>query len=67
MKKPSKSATKLRADHFAVWVTLPKTRRPALRSAAGKLDLPMSEFARAAVEEAIRRVEAGEEPFGGEK
>jgi hypothetical protein len=70
-KQPAAETAKggLRPDHFTVWVTLPKVRRPVLRSAAARLDLTMSQFARLAIEDAIRRVEAGEVPFekGGDR
>jgi hypothetical protein len=61
--KARKQTSKGPAGQFALWVTLPTERRPDLRGAAGQLDLPMSEFARRAVLEALRRSQAGEPPF----
>ena len=57
------AAGKLPADHFSVWVTLPRRERNNLGRAAGGLGLPMSEFARRAVLAAVRAVEAGRVPF----
>jgi hypothetical protein len=62
-KKADAPKSKFPAGHFSLWVTLPLERRPVVRGAAAALDLPMSEFARRAVEEAVRRVQAGERPF----
>ncbi len=62
-KKASKPASKLGSDHFAVWLTFPKDFRATLWGAAGSMAMPMSEFARQAVQEAVRRVEAGQKPF----
>lgn len=53
------------ADQFLVWLKLDKRDRPRLGKAAGGLSLPMNEFARRAVLEALSRSEAGEEPFPG--
>lgn len=55
--------TKLDEGDFKVWLTLPLAFRPRLRGQAGLLGLAMSEFSRRAVEEAVRRAEAGEDPF----
>ncbi len=55
--------SKLRADHFMVWLTLPKEVRGELGSAAGGLEMSMSEFSRLAVLEALRLVRTGKNPF----
>jgi hypothetical protein len=53
----------MKGEKFTVFLTLPKWQRPRLRKAAAGMDLPMSEFSRRAVLEALRKVKAGEPPF----
>jgi len=63
-KKADKPAAgKLPADHFSVWVTLPRRFRGRLGAAAGSHSLPMSEFARRALIAAVIAFEAGRKPF----
>ena len=55
--------TKLKDDQFIVWLTLPRSMQADLREAAGSLNMPMSEFARAVVREAVGRFKAGRPPL----
>ncbi len=48
---------------FALRCDLPLSVRQRLRTQAGSFDMPMSDFARRAVMEAIRLAESGQQPF----
>ena len=61
--RSKKKKKTLKEDQFLVWVPLPLVERPRLKKAAGSLDMPMSEFARRAIEHAVQIVEEGQKPF----
>lgn len=67
MAKKKLTKPKIKPDRFLLWVTLPVSQRSRLKSTAGKLDIPMSEFARRAILEAMRRMDVDGVPWPTEK
>lgn len=55
--------TNLKPDEFHAWLTLPRAHRVRILTAAASQDMRISELARRAVLEIVRRIEAGKKAF----